>query len=61
MGGRNIMTRVFTLHEILHETRLRKECGIILKLDFEKAYDNVNWALLFTYMKARGFNETWCN
>lgn len=42
MGGRNIMTRVFTLHEILHETRLRKECGIILKLDFEKAYDNVN-------------------
>jgi hypothetical protein len=35
---RNIMTGVMILHEIMHETKKRKETGIILKLDFEKAY-----------------------
>jgi hypothetical protein len=61
MRGRNIMTRVLTLHEILHETKLKNECGIILKLDFEKAYDKVNWSLLFTCLKARGFCDKWCS
>jgi hypothetical protein len=42
MRGRNIMTGVLTLHEILHETKLKNECGVILKIDFEKAYDKVN-------------------
>lgn len=54
------MSGVFTLHEILHETKLKKECGVILKLDFEKAYDKVNWTLLFTCLKARGFCDMWC-
>lgn len=37
MKGRNIMTSIMCLHEILHETKRRKEVGIILKLDFEKS------------------------
>jgi hypothetical protein len=59
MRGRNIMTGVLTLHEILHETKSKNECGVILKLDFEKAYDKVNWSLLFTCLKARGFSDMW--
>lgn len=42
MKGRNIMSGIMCLHEILHETKRRKEVGVILKLDFEKAYDKVN-------------------
>jgi len=38
---------------------MKNDCEIILKLDFEKAYDKVNWTLLFSCMKARGFNEIW--
>ena len=34
--------------------------GVVLKLDFEKAYDKVNWAFLFYCLKIWGFNETWC-
>jgi hypothetical protein len=60
MRGRNIVTGVLTLHEILHNTKMKNECGIILKLDFEKAYDKVNCSMLFTCLKASGFNETWC-
>ena len=31
--------------------------GIILKLDFEKAYDSVNWEFLFSMMMNFGFGE----
>lgn len=41
--GRNIMNGVMALHEILHETKRHKQTGVILKLDFEKAYDKVDW------------------
>src|SRR4051794_7773347 len=37
--NRNIMDGVLTLHEVLHHTHVKKRCGIVLKLDFEKAYD----------------------
>lgn len=49
------------LHEILHETKRWKEVGIILKLDFEKAYDKVNWKLLFACLEKRGFDKLWCD
>jgi hypothetical protein len=39
MEGRNIMSGIMALHEVLHETKKTKKVGIVLKLDFEKAYD----------------------
>jgi hypothetical protein len=41
MKGRNIMSGIMALHEILHETKKSRDVGIVLKLDFEKAYDKV--------------------
>ena len=55
------MSGILCLHEILHETKRRKEVGIILKLDFEKEYDKVNWKLLFECMEKRGFSQKWIN
>ena len=60
LKNRNIINGVLALHEILHETKRRKEIGVILKLDFEKAYDKVNWAFLFVILKLSGFFEKWC-
>lgn len=45
--NRNIMDGVMALHEILHDTRVKKKDGPVLKLDFEKAYDKINWKFLF--------------
>jgi hypothetical protein len=59
--GRNIMDGVLSLHEILHETKRKNKNGVILKLDFEKAYDKISWSFLFESMKQRGFCDTWCN
>jgi hypothetical protein len=36
------MNGVLALLEILHETKRRGALGVILKLDFEKAYDKIN-------------------
>jgi hypothetical protein len=37
--GRYIMEGVVTLHETIHD--MHRKNGVILKLDFEKAYDKV--------------------
>jgi hypothetical protein len=40
--GRHILEGIVMLHEVLHHLRVQHKQGIILKLDFEKAYDKVN-------------------
>jgi hypothetical protein len=41
LPGRNIIEGVIILHETIHELHRRKESRVILKIDFEKAYDKV--------------------
>jgi hypothetical protein len=31
----------------------------VLKIDFEKAYDKVNWEFLFDCCKQKGFSDNW--
>lgn len=57
--GRNIMDGVMSLHEIIHEARMKKQQCVVLKLDFEKAYDKVDWNFVFQCLEDRGFNEKW--
>jgi hypothetical protein len=42
MQGRNILDGVVVFHEAMHELHTKKLNGVILKLDFEKAYDKLN-------------------
>ena len=46
--------------KVLHETKKRNKCGVVLKLDFEKAYDKVCWNFLVENLKMRQFNDKWC-
>jgi hypothetical protein len=60
LPGRYILEGVVTLHETIHELHRKKLSGIILKLDFEKAYDKVNWDFLQQVLRMKGFSEKWC-
>jgi hypothetical protein len=60
MSGRNIMDRVVILHETIHEMHRKKLGGVIIKLDFEKAYDKVNWSFLQQTLRMKGFSPLWC-
>jgi hypothetical protein len=44
MPGRHILEGVVVLHETIHELHRKKMNGVLLKIDFEKAYDKVNWS-----------------
>jgi hypothetical protein len=56
--GRYILESVVIAHEIVHSLNKNKEPGVIIKLDYEKAYDRVNLDFLFEIFKARGFGDT---
>jgi hypothetical protein len=49
--GRNILDGIVVLHEVIHELHSSNQKGLILKIDFEKAYDRVRWLFLLD-----GFN-----
>jgi hypothetical protein len=57
--GRYILESVVAAHEIIHEVHRKKESGVVLKLDYEKAYDRVSWTFLEDMLKSRGFGDKW--
>jgi Reverse transcriptase (RNA-dependent DNA polymerase) len=57
--SQNIMDNVIVAHEILHSVKQSKKKGLLLKLDFEKAFDNVDWAYLLSIFKQCGFDPKW--
>lgn len=57
--GGNILEGVVILHEVINELRRTKEKGVILKIDFEKAYDRVRWEFLAQVMLSMNFHPQW--
>lgn len=59
MCGRNILEGVAILHETIHEIHRKRLDGVILKIDFEKAFDKVKWLFLFQTLQMKGFSPKW--
>jgi hypothetical protein len=57
--GRYILVSVVSVHEIIHDTVKKGQKGLVLKLDYEKAYDRVDWQFLEEMMSIRGFGPKW--
>ncbi|KAE8771439.1 hypothetical protein D1007_56674 [Hordeum vulgare] len=61
MKGRRIHDGILALHEIFHEVASKGLKGVFLKLNFQKAYDRLDWSFLRPVMQRRGFDERWCS
>jgi hypothetical protein len=48
--GRYILESVVVAHEIVHSVNKSREKGVVLKLDYEKAYDRVSWTFFLFEM-----------
>lgn len=54
-----ILERVVILHEVVHSLSRDKKNGMILKIDFEKAYNRVRWDFLEKVLQGRNFPAKW--
>lgn len=52
---RSILESVATTMEVIYQCKKPDKDGYLLKLDFHKAYDMVDWNCLLKVLKARGF------
>jgi len=59
LQGRSISESFICAAEIVQTWYKRKILTIVLKLDFAKAFDTVNWLGLDRILAARGFNSRW--
>ena len=57
--GRFILESVVMAHEVMHEIHTTQESALVLKLDYEKAYDRVSWDFLLEMLNSRGFGPIW--
>jgi len=57
---RNIIDEPLIVNEIITWAKVKKKEIFLFKVDFEKAFDNLNWGYLLDVLKQMGFGETWC-
>ncbi|EOY02885.1 Uncharacterized protein TCM_017287 [Theobroma cacao] len=57
--GRQLIDTVLVANELIDLIKKEKTEGLILKVDFEKAYDYIDWGFLDFIMAKMGFHEKW--
>nr|AAM08546.1 Putative retroelement [Oryza sativa Japonica Group]AAP53436.1 retrotransposon protein, putative, unclassified [Oryza sativa Japonica Group] len=61
LKNRFIMEGIVILHELLNSLHTKKSSGILFKVDFEKAYDMVDWGFIYRILHSKGFPDQWCD
>lgn len=54
-----MLDNVLVANEAVHEAKRSRKPTFLLKVDFEKAYDSVNWGFLFYMLRRLKFRERW--
>jgi hypothetical protein len=58
---RNILEGAVILHETIHELHRKKMNGVILKIEFKKAYEKVKRGFLQQTLRIKGFSKNSAN
>ncbi|KAL9972585.1 hypothetical protein ACROYT_G018919 [Oculina patagonica] len=56
--GRTIFDAVRTIDDIMEYTKIKQLPGLMVALDFEKAFDSLSWPFLFKALKSFNFGES---
>ncbi|XP_039143982.1 uncharacterized protein LOC120281134 [Dioscorea cayenensis subsp. rotundata] len=59
LKGRCILDNIATAEELIFSIHKRRLSGHILKVDYNKAFDRVDWDFLLDLLKVRGFGDRW--
>ena len=59
MKGRQILDEVLIANKAVHWMKKSKKKAIMLKLDFQKAYNIVKWSFVDNVLEAMGFGSKW--
>lgn len=57
--GRDILDGPMIINEIGGWAKWTKRCTFLLKVDFHKAFDSINWIFLDLVMSKMGFGNRW--
>lgn len=57
--GRQILDGILVAIEVVDEARKHKKELLLFKVDFEKAYDSIDWRYLVSVMLKMGFPTLW--
>ena len=55
--GQQNMNCILIANEVIDSMKKSTKGGLILKLDFEKAFDSVDWNFLISIMKLMGLGQ----
>ena len=58
--GRTIFDAVRTITDVMELTKMRGYQGIMTGIDFEKAFDSLNWKFVSRSLKSFGFGTSFC-
>nr|GEX17760.1 RNA-directed DNA polymerase, eukaryota [Tanacetum cinerariifolium] len=60
VADRQILDGPFILNEVIQWCKTKKKQALIIKIDFEKAYDSVRWDFVDEVLRKFGFRDKWC-